>query len=61
MTTPREIKKGETTITRRPDIIAQAQSGTGKTGCFAVSTLSVINENVDKTQAIILAHTHELA
>ena len=61
MTTPREIKKGETTITRRPDIIAQAQSGTGKTGCFAVSTLSVIDENVDKTQAIILAHTHELA
>jgi translation initiation factor 4A len=61
MTTTREIKKGDEKITRRPDIIAQAQSGTGKTGCFAVSTLSVIDEDVDKTQAIVLAHTHELA
>jgi translation initiation factor 4A len=61
MTTPREIKKGDETIVRRPDIIAQAQSGTGKTGCFTVSTLSIIDETIDKTQAIILAHTHELA
>jgi len=61
MTTTREIKKGEEKITRRPDIIAQAQSGTGKTGCFAVSTLSVVDEDIDKTQAIVLAHTHELA
>jgi translation initiation factor 4A len=61
MTTPRKIKKGDETIVRRPDIIAQAQSGTGKTGCFTVSTLSIVDETVDKTQAIILAHTHELA
>ena len=45
----------------RKDIIAQAQSGTGKTGAFTVSTLQIIDENVKKTQALILAPTHELA
>lgn len=43
------------------DIIAQAQSGTGKTGCFAVAVLSIINTLEDNCQAIILAHTRELA
>ena len=46
---------------RRPDIIAQAQSGTGKTGCFSVSILNIVNPEVKGTQAIILAPTHELA
>ena len=46
---------------KRRDIVAQAQSGTGKTGCFVVSALQIINENVQKTQALILAPTHELA
>jgi len=45
----------------RRDIIAQAQSGTGKTGAFCVSTLQIIDETVKKTQALILAPTHELA
>merc|ERR1712166_1184621 len=27
---------------KRRDILAQAQSGTGKTGCFAVGTLAII-------------------
>jgi translation initiation factor 4A len=43
------------------DIIAQAQSGTGKTGAFTISTLQIINENKKATQAMILAPTHELA
>ena len=43
------------------DIIAQAQSGMGKTGAFTIGTLSRIDENVNATQAIILAHTRELA
>ena len=51
-----ETKEGD-----RRDIIAQAQSGTGKTGAFTVSTLQIINENEKKTQALILAPTHELA
>jgi superfamily II DNA/RNA helicase len=46
---------------RHRDIIAQAQSGTGKTGAFSVGTLQLIDENVDETQALIIAPTHELA
>jgi len=46
---------------KRRDILAQAQSGTGKTGCFVVSALQIIDENLKKTQGIILAPTHELA
>ena len=43
------------------DIIAQAQSGTGKTGTFSISILQRIN--IDKTdcQALILSPTRELA
>ena len=50
-------------MTSRParDIIAQAQSGTGKTGAFTTSILQIIDENKPKTQALILAPTHELA
>ena len=43
------------------DIIAQAQSGTGKTGAFTVGILELININKNKVQGIILAPTHELA
>lgn len=46
---------------RHRDIIAQAQSGTGKTGAFSVGTLQLIDETQDDTQALILAPTHELA
>ena len=46
---------------KRRDIIAQAQSGTGKTGCFAVGTLNIIDPERKETQALILAPTHELA
>lgn len=43
------------------DVIAQAQSGTGKTGTFSISTLQIIDPKVKAPQAIILSHTHELA
>ena len=43
------------------DLIAQTQSGTGKTGCFTISTLQLIDDKLDKTQAIILLPTRELA
>ena len=46
---------------KRRDIVAQAQSGTGKTGAFVVSSLQIINEKVKKTQVMMLAPTHELA
>jgi translation initiation factor 4A len=43
------------------DVIAQAQSGTGKTGTFTIGTLSRIDHSKRVVQAIILSHTHELA
>lgn len=43
------------------DIIAQAQSGTGKTGTFSIGILERIKIEKDCTQAIILAPTRELA
>ena len=43
------------------DTIAQAQSGMGKTGAFSISTLQKINTEEKKTQALLLAPTHELA
>ncbi len=42
------------------DLIAQAQSGTGKTATFVISVLNSIVEDRG-TQAIIIAHTRELA
>ena len=43
------------------DIIAQAQSGTGKTATFSIGVLERIDETKNETQAVILAHTRELA
>ncbi|KAG6857607.1 hypothetical protein H0H87_010175 [Tephrocybe sp. NHM501043] len=43
------------------DVIAQAQSGTGKTATFSVSILQRLDANIKGTQALILAPTRELA
>lgn len=43
------------------DLIAQAQSGTGKTAAFTIGTLSLIDTTVNKTQSIILSPTRELS
>lgn len=43
------------------DVLAQSQSGTGKTGAFVIGTLQRINGNVDGCQAIIVTPTRELA
>lgn len=45
----------------RHDILAQAQSGTGKTGCFTIGTLVNIDTEKKVVQAILLAPTRELA
>lgn len=50
---------GENEVER--DIIAQAQSGTGKTGTFVVGCLQMIDEKKGDLQALIMAPTHELA
>merc|ERR1712080_105118 len=43
------------------DVIAQAQSGTGKTATFSISVLHKIDPNIKACQALILAPTRELA
>jgi len=43
------------------DVIAQAQSGTGKTATFSIGLLQRIDETRYETQAVVLAHTRELA
>ena len=43
------------------DIIAQSQSGTGKTGAFSIGILNNIDISLKKTQYIIITPTHELA
>lgn len=48
-------------ITRGRDVIAQAQSGTGKTATFSIGILQRIDPNLRDTQALVLAPTRELA
>ncbi|KAI8142793.1 ATP-dependent RNA helicase eIF4A [Fennellomyces sp. T-0311] len=43
------------------DVIAQAQSGTGKTATFSISILQSIDTSIKEAQALILAPTRELA
>lgn len=43
------------------DVIAQAQSGTGKTATFAISILQQVDVALKGTQALVLAPTRELA
>ena len=42
------------------DIIAQAQSGTGKTGAFLIGALEKLDASKKDTQILVLAPTHEL-
>ncbi len=48
-------------IVKGCDVIAQAQSGTGKTGAFTISAIQCIDETVNEIQVLILAPTRELA
>lgn len=42
------------------DLVAQAQSGTGKTGSFCIGVLNNIDKNNESLQSIIMCPTHEL-
>jgi translation initiation factor 4A len=53
--------KGIMPIAEGRDLLAQAQSGTGKTGTFVIGALSRIDESVKKPQVLILVHVRELA
>ena len=42
-------------------LIAQAQSGSGKTGSFSIGALQLLDVSSHQTQVLILENTHELA
>ena len=54
-------KKAISPIIEGKSIIAQAQSGTGKTGAFTTGGLHLINTEINVTQVLILLPTRELA
>jgi len=54
-------KKAIKPIIMGKDIIAQAQSGTGKTAAFGIGALSTVNVQDNFTQVLILSPTKELA
>jgi translation initiation factor 4A len=60
--TPSDIqKKTFTHIKNKKDIIAQAQSGSGKTGAFTIGILERIDTDERVLQGLVIAPTHELA
>jgi ATP-dependent RNA helicase len=48
-------------IVRGRDLIAQSQSGTGKTAVFCIGALQSLNMKTNETQVLILSPTRELA
>ena len=58
--TPIQEKTIPALLSENKDIVALAQTGTGKTAAFGLPLLGKVNENSKKTQALILAPTREL-
>jgi len=59
---PTEIQaKAIPLILQRKDLIAQAQTGTGKTAAFGIPIVEIINSKQRKIQTLILVPTRELA
>ena len=54
-------KKSIIPISKNKDIIAQAQSGTGKTGAFCIGSLQLVDEKINETQILIISPTRELS
>ncbi|MBM3455353.1 MAG: DEAD/DEAH box helicase [Bacteroidetes bacterium] len=54
-------QKSILSIIQERDVIAQAQSGSGKTGAFTIGALNRIDAALKKPQVIIMAPTRELA
>ena len=48
-------------ITKKRDIMAQAQSGTGKTGAFCIGSLQIVDVSLAKPQILMISPTRELA
>ena len=59
---PSEIqKRGIVKMIEGRDIIAQAQSGTGKTATFTIGMLESLNLELNNNQILIMSHTRELS
>jgi len=54
-------KRAVVPLAKGKDIIAQAQSGTGKTATFTIGILQQLDMSLKECQALILAPTRELA
>eukprot|EP01086_Lenisia_limosa_P004069 TRINITY_DN18_c0_g1_i1.p1 TRINITY_DN18_c0_g1~~TRINITY_DN18_c0_g1_i1.p1 ORF type:complete len:392 (-),score=165.16 TRINITY_DN18_c0_g1_i1:145-1254(-) len=54
-------QRGIVPIMKSGDVIAQAQSGTGKTATFSIGILQAIDVKINQIQALVLAPTRELA
>ena len=48
-------------IAEGKDVLGQAQSGTGKTGCFVIGSLIRVDPTIKKTQVLIISPTRELS
>ena len=48
-------------MSKNNDILAQSQSGTGKTGAFTIGALSVVDSSIKAPQVIVICPTRELS
>ena len=48
-------------MSKNNDILAQSQSGTGKTGAFTIGSLSVIDTSIKAPQVLVICPTRELS
>lgn len=54
-------KKAILPFLKSKDIVAQSQSGSGKTGAFTIGSLGIIDPELDSTQIIVLSPTKDLS
>jgi translation initiation factor 4A len=48
-------------MSKHTDILAQSQSGTGKTGAFTIGSLTVVDTSIKAPQVLVICPTRELA
>lgn len=48
-------------MSKHNDILAQSQSGTGKTGAFTIGSLSVVDTSIKAPQVLVICPTRELS
>lgn len=48
-------------MSKHTDILAQSQSGTGKTGAFVIGSLSVLDTTIKAPQVLVICPTRELS